>query len=289
MSDRVLVTGGTGFIGAAVVAALRHNGRDVIALSRADGDIASPETLKRHWGKDVTSVVHCAGRTFVPDSWDDPAGFMATNALGTMQVLAFCRSEGARLVHISAYVYGQPESLPIPETAPVRANNPYALSKHIAEQACRFHAEHMDVPVTILRPFNIYGPGQPDKFLIPTIIRQVQSGPTVRVKDLEPRRDYLFLDDLIAAILVALDREHNGLEVMNLGSGTSHSIAELIAIVQAIAGTTWPVASEKSPRIAEISDVRADISQARNLLHWKPRVSLADGIGRLFHHHQKSA
>src|ERR1700733_202598 len=105
MSDRILVTGGTGFIGAAVAAALRRNGRDVIALGRADGDIAAPETLKRHQGKGVTSVVHCAGRTFVPDSWDDPAGFMATNVLGTTQVLEFCRNEGARLVHISAYVY----------------------------------------------------------------------------------------------------------------------------------------------------------------------------------------
>jgi nucleoside-diphosphate-sugar epimerase len=106
---------------------------------------------------------------------------------------------------------------------------------------------------------------------------------------LEPRRDYIFLDDLVAAILAALDREHNGLEIMNLGSGTSHSVAELIAIVQSTAGTSWPVVSEKTPRIAEISDVYADISQARNLLHWMPRVSLADGIGRLFHLRQKPA
>ena len=285
MSDMVLVTGGTGFIGAAVTAALRGRCRDVIALGRTDGDIVSPETLDRHRGKGITSVIHCAGRTFVPDSWKDPAGFMATNAVGTLRALEFCRAEGARLVHISAYIYGQPEKLPIAEDAPVRANNPYAFSKYVAEQTCRFHAERLGVPVTILRPFNIYGPGQRNDFLIPTIIRQVRSGPAVQVKDLEPRRDYIFLDDLVAAILISLDRRNQGLEIVNLGSGTSHSIAELIELVQSVAGTRWPVVSEKTPRISEISDVCADISHAQNLLGWKPRVSMADGIKRLFRLH----
>ena len=277
MSDKVLVTGGTGFIGAAVVAALRQNGREVISLSRADGDIASPDTLKRHQGKDVTSVIHCAGRTFVPDSWDDPAGFMATNALGTMRVLEFCRSENARLVHISAYVYGQPESLPIPETAPVRANNPYALSKYIAEQACRFHAEHMDVPITILRPFNIYGPGQPGQFLVPTILSQLH-GTAIEMLDLEPRRDYVFLSDLVDAILRAEALIAPGCHVLNIGSGQSVSVAEIVAEAQAVAGTSLKLMSRNKKRLNEIPDVVADITAARDVLNWSPRRGLAEGL-----------
>jgi len=277
MSDRVLVTGGTGFIGAAVTAALRQAGRAVIALGRTDGDIADPQTLDRHRGKDITSVIHCAGRTFVPDSWEDPAGFMATNAVGTLRALEFCRTEGARLVHISAYIYGQPEKLPIAEDAPVRANNPYALSKHVAEEACRFHAAHLGMPVTILRPFNIYGPGQPKQFLIPTILAQLQ-GSAIEMLDLEPRRDYVALADLVDAILRAEAIGDGGCRLFNIGSGRSASVAEIVAAAQAVAGTRLNVTSRNKQRPNEIPDVVADITAAQAQLGWEPRVSLPEGL-----------
>ncbi len=277
MSDRVLVTGGTGFIGAAVTASLRAQGRDVIALGRADGDIALPQSLSRHQGQGIASVIHCAGRTFVPDSWDDPAGFLETNAVGTMRVLEFCRGEGARLVHLSAYIYGQPETLPIAESAPIRANNPYAFSKHAAEQACRFHAEHRNVPVTILRPFNIYGLGQPRQFLIPTILAQLR-GPAIEMLDLEPRRDYVFLADLVDAILRAEAPAGPGCRTLNIGSGTSASVAEIVAAAQTVAGTKLNVTSRNRKRVNELADVVADIRAAEAELGWKPRTSLPDGL-----------
>jgi nucleoside-diphosphate-sugar epimerase len=284
MSDKVMVTGGTGFIGAAVTTALRQAGRDVIALGRSDGDIASPETLERHRGKAVTSVVHCAGRTFVPDSWNDPAGFMTTNLLGTLHVLEFCRAEGARLAHLSAYIYGQPEKLPIVESAPVRANNPYALSKHLAEQACRFHAEQFGVPVTILRPFNVYGPGQARQFLIPTILAQLH-GVTIEMLDLEPRRDYVFLEDLVDAILRAEMLTAPGCRIINIGSGKSVSVAEIVAAAQAVAGTSLKVVSRDKKRSNEIPDVVADIAAARDLLDWAPRKGLAEGLKECWRAH----
>ncbi|HJT44555.1 MAG TPA: NAD-dependent epimerase/dehydratase family protein [Rhizomicrobium sp.] len=278
MSNTVLVTGGTGFIGAAVTAALRESGRSVIALGRADGDITSPKTLDRHRGKSVTSVVHCAGRTFVPDSWEYPASFLETNAGGTMRVLEFCRGEGARLVHIGAYIYGRPESLPIAESAPVRANNPYAFSKHVAEEACRFHAEHMGLEVTVLRPFNVYGPGQPEKFLIPTILAQLRHGHSVEMLDLEPRRDYVFLADLVDAVLRAEARAERGYSVFNIGSGISHSVAEIVATAQAVAGTHLKVTSRQQRRAQEIPDVVADITAAKTILNWTPRHNLSAGL-----------
>jgi nucleoside-diphosphate-sugar epimerase len=284
MSNKVLVTGGTGFIGASVTAALRKAGRDVIALGRIDGDIAAPETLSRHGAKGISSVIHCAGRTFVPDSWADPAGFMTTNLLGTLRVLEFCRAEGARLVHLSAYIYGQPERLPIAESAPVRANNPYALSKHMAEQACRFHAEQFGVPVTILRPFNVYGPGQARQFLIPTILEQLH-GTMVEMLDLEPRRDYVFLPDVIDAILRAENLTAPGWRVVNIGSGRSVSVAEIVAAAQAVAGTSLKVVSREKRRSNEIPDVVADITAARDLLDWSPRNDLAEGLKECWRAH----
>jgi nucleoside-diphosphate-sugar epimerase len=278
MGDAVLVTGGTGFIGGAVAAALHAAGRKVVALGRADGDIATARTLACYRDAGITSVVHCAGRTFVPDSWDDPAGFLETNTQGTMRVLEFCHAAGARLTHVSAYVYGQPASLPIAETAPIRANNPYALSKHMAEQACRFHADHMGVAVTVLRPFNVYGPGQPEKFLIPTILAQLRGGRGVEMLDLEPRRDYVFLADLVEAILRAETRSAPGYGVFNIGSGVSHSVAEIVAAAQAVAGTHLKVTSRQERRSQEIPDVVADITAARNVLNWAPRHDLSAGL-----------
>lgn len=277
MSEPVLVTGGTGFIGAAVTAALRESGRKVIALGRTDGDIAAAETLSQHRGKSIASVIHCAARTFVPDSWQDPTGFFQTNTVGTMRVLEFCRGEGARLVHISAYIYGQPETLPIPESAPVRANNPYAFSKHAAEDACRFHSQYTGVPVTILRPFNIYGPGQPGQFLIPAILSQLQ-GSRIEVLDLEPRRDYVYLADLVDAILRAEALALPGCRVLNIGSGRSVSVAEIVAAAQDVAGTRLEVSSRNNRRPHEIPNVVADIRAARDVLNWSPRCGLAEGL-----------
>jgi nucleoside-diphosphate-sugar epimerase len=284
MSDEVLVTGGTGFIGTAVTAALRKAGREAIPLGRSDGDIASAETLSPHRAKGISSVIHCAGRTFVPDSWDDPAGFMTVNLLGTLRVLEFCRAESARLIHLSAYIYGQPEKLPIAESAPVRANNPYALSKQLAEQACRFHAEQFGVPITILRPFNVYGPGQARQFLIPTILAQLH-GTKVKILDLEPRRDYVFLPDLVDAILRAEMLTAPGYRIVNIGSGQSVSVAEIVAAAQVAAGTSLKVVSRKKRRSNEIPDVVADITAARDLLDWSPRNGLAEGLKECWRAH----
>jgi nucleoside-diphosphate-sugar epimerase len=275
---RKLVTGAAGFIGRALVKALAAEGHAVDALARSDGDVADAATWARLPAAE--HVFHLAASTYVPDSWDDPVGFLAANVGGTARALDYCRRSGAHLVFVSAYVYGAPQRLPIREDDAAAPNNPYALSKFLAEQVCAFYAAQMNVPVTVVRPFNIFGPGQRPAFLIPTILAQVRKGETIRVKDLKPRRDYLFVDDLVAALLRTIERPH-GYRLFNLGSGVSHSVQEIIDTVQAAAGTTLPVASEDAQRPNEIPDVRADISRAREQLGWAPRISFAEGIARL--------
>lgn len=274
----VLVTGARGFIGRALCASAGLAPYRVIALSRADGDLADSATLK---GVVPTSrVVHLAGRVSVPESWSNPADFHRANLLSTLNVLEYCCEHDAALVFISAYLYGIPERLPVSETSPPRPNNPYALSKHLAEQACEFYARHRGVSVTVLRPFNIFGPAQRPDFLIPHILRQVAAGDRVVVDDLAPRRDYLFVDDLVEAIVRSLDAkwEH---EVINVGSGRSHSVGELIAAIQDVAQTRLPVVCADKPRHNEIPDVYADIARAEARLGWRPRIGLRDGLERL--------
>ena len=275
---RLLVTGASGFIGVPLVRALEAD-HEIKALRRADGDIAVPETLARI-GK-VDHVFHLAGRSFVPDSWRDPTGFVNTNVAGTTAVLDFCKQAGASITFVSAYVYGQPDHLPIDETHPVRPNNPYAMSKYLAEQVCGFYASQFGVRVTIVRPFNIYGPRQADHFLIPTVVRQLKQGGPIRVLDLAPRRDYLYVDDLVNLLVRTLSPAEAGATVVNAGSGSSISVGELVDTLQSVAGTSLEVLSENKPRHEELSDVRADVSKARDCFGWVPRTSLEDGLQRL--------
>jgi GDP-4-dehydro-6-deoxy-D-mannose reductase len=275
---RLLVTGASGFIGAPLVRALEA-GNEIKALRRADGDIALSETLVGI--RNVDHVFHLAGRSFVPDSWRDPASFVNTNVGGTTAVLDFCRRVGASMTFVSAYVYGQPDRLPIDETHPVRPSNPYAVSKYLAEQVCAFYASQLGVRTTVVRPFNIYGPRQPGHFLIPTVVRQLKNGGPIRVLDLAPRRDYLYVDDLVDLLVRTLDPNQSDYTVVNAGSGSSVSVGELVDRLQTIAGTSLEVLSEDKPRHQELNDVRAAVAKARDCFGWMPRTSLEDGLKRL--------
>jgi nucleoside-diphosphate-sugar epimerase len=270
-----LVSGARGFIGRHLVAELSRPGCSIVAIGSADGDIAEASTWQRL--PPVETVVHLAARSFVPDSWNDPSDFMRVNVLGTCAALDYCRRQGARLVFVSSYLYGKPDHLPISERAPLIATNPYALSKKLAEEACQFHAEHCGVDVTVLRPFNIYGVGQPEHFLVPTILGQLQRGGEIRVKDLDPRRDYVYVRDVVAAIELAA-KAWRGYRVFNIGTGTSHSVAELIDTIQQLWGVQVPVVSSEERRKSEIMDTIADIQAARTELGWEPRYALRDGL-----------
>jgi GDP-4-dehydro-6-deoxy-D-mannose reductase len=274
----MVVTGADGFVGRALVGGLISAGHDVIEMARSQGDVAELET----WAglPTVDHVFHLAGRSYVPDSWHDPASFINANVGGTTRALNYCRSSGAHFVFVSAYIYGIPKRLPIREDDPVNPNNPYALSKVLAERVCEFYAVEMRVPVTVVRPFNIFGPGQRREFLIPTIIEQVLHGDTIHVKDLSPRRDYLEVDDLVSALNKVVEAPQ-GHRVFNIGSGISYSVREMIDVIQTTACTELPIAVDSEPRINEIADVRADITRARTALGWQPRRTFAEGIERL--------
>lgn len=272
MADRILVTGASGFVGRHLVAALEASGFSVLRHSSADGDIA---TARLSYA-DVCHVYHLAARSFVPDSWERPREFYQTNVIGTVNVLEFCRRTKASVTVISSYVYGQPSFLPISEEHPLAAVNPYGHTKILAEETTAWYTEHFGVCAAIIRPFNIYGPGQSGEFLIPTLLQQALSRECsqIRVRDARPRRDYLFVSDLIALLL----RLPGKTGVYNAGSGVSVSVAEVAAVINDVLGTAKPLVSEQDERRAEVMKVVADITKARRELGWEPEVSLADGL-----------
>jgi UDP-glucose 4-epimerase len=274
MKNEILVTGATGFLGRHLVVALESQGYTVRQHSSADGDIAR-EPLSM---EGVSRIFHLAAKSFVPDSWLNPQAFYETNVMGTVNVLEHCRHNQAALTFISSYVYGQPQRLPIAETHPLAAANPYAHTKILAEDTARFYEERFGLDLVIVRPFNIYGPGQTGPFLIPSIVRQVLD-PTVkeiRVQDLRPRRDYIYIADAIDLLVGTLRPGTKG--VFNLGSGRSANVAEIVELANRAAGTGKPVVSAGVERPGEIMDVVADTSRAAAHLDWRPKTPLAEGI-----------
>ena len=273
---RLLVTGGHGFIGCHLVPALTAQGHEILAPTRYELDIVSgpwPETKIDH-------VVHLAALSSVVESWKDPTQFNRINVLGTFNVLDYCRRQDASLTYVSGYVYGIPKSLPLSESAPAEPSNPYALSKFMAEEACRFYAAHYGLHISVLRPFNVYGPGQESSFVIPRIIEQAID-PTIasiKVKDLSPRRDYVFIDDVVAAIQLTLAPK--GYALYNVGSGRSHSVEEIIHSVLLAAGSQKAYYSTEEKRQNEVEDVVADCAALSRACGWKPRISLEEGIRR---------
>jgi nucleoside-diphosphate-sugar epimerase len=276
--SRIVVTGAGGFIAGYLLPRLRADGHDVVELGRAQGDVADARTWRDLAPADI--VVHLAGRSFVPDSWKTPDEYLRVNLLGTQAALDYCRRHEARLVLTSSYLYGLPARLPISEDAPVEATNPYALSKLLAEQLATFYAAHCGVPSTTLRLFNVYGARQSAHFLIPTIVRQVEAGEIVRVKDLAPRRDYVHVSDVVDAIARTCAGPAPG-RVYNLGSGVSHSVGEVIAAIQKVWGTALDVICDDARRPGEIPETLADISAARRDLGWQPGVTLDEGLRQM--------
>ena len=188
-----------------------------------------------------------------------------------------CRKNNCNMTFISSYVYGEPEYLPIDEKHHLKSYNPYTQSKIIAEEICDFYRKNYRFKITVLRPFNVYGPGQKEVFLIPEIIKQLISSEKgiIEVDDLGPKRDYIYIDDLIDALILSINSED---DIYNIGSGYSISVEEIIKIAIKKSGIEKKYHSRNIKRKNEIYDVVADISKIKNKLHWSLKTPFEKGI-----------
>jgi nucleoside-diphosphate-sugar epimerase len=274
---RVLITGMTGSIGQELKKKLQDHGHAVVGEKSHFKRIQQEDYFDQiEQPEDIDVVYHLAAKSFVPDSWNHPAEYTETNVLGTNRVLEFCRTFKAKIVLVSSYAYGIPQYLPIDEKHPVSAANPYALSKLMAEELCQFYGAHYQVPFTIVRPFNVYGAKGNKKLLIPEIIEQIERGKEIEVKDLVPKRDYIFINDLIDLLIRLMEDQQN--EIYNAGSGESLSVAEVIKVCQRVWGTDLPIISNDVSRQNEIPETQADMTKVKEKLSWSPSFSFEAGI-----------
>ena len=274
MNKNILITGAKGFIGQHLVLNLVKNKRKIIQIARNYGDLSKEKT----WNKmpKANIVVHLASKTFIPDSWNNPLEFFNTNINSTILALEYCVKRKAKLILMSSYLYGNTKKIPTNEKVQVNIDNPYHLSKKICEDICKIYSKKYNLKITILRLFNTYGKMQKNSFLIPSIIHQIKNKKIIKVDNLSTKRDFLYIDDLIEAIVksISLDKKFT---ILNIGSGKSYSVKEIVKIMQKIMKSNLKVKG-KSPRPHEIFNTLADIKKAKKNLNWEPKWSLKQGL-----------
>ena len=284
---RILVTGSRGFVGKNLVEELKRQDADVLTLTEHDGrriDIRDQQRVEAIINKirniDIDIVYHLAAITSVPFSFENPGETYEVNVFGTLNILELCRSCNAeKIVFASSYVYGQPQYLPIDEKHPLQPTNPYARSKILGEELCSAYNTDFGVKCIILRPFNIYGVGQGKNFLIPSIIAQLRYG-KIELKDPEPKRDFIYISDVIDAYIKAV--EFNGdFDVFNIGYGKSYNVKEIVDKIIYLYGKDVKVKYSGERRKNEIMDTVADIKKAEEKLGWKPSVEIDNGLGNI--------
>ena len=277
MTETILVTGSEGFIGKYLVSRLQRDGNKVISFSRTLGNnLLLEDPFHKFLGQGIETVFHLAAHSINSESWDNPNIFYQSNTLGTQKVLEFCRKTGTRLIYLSSYIYGKPRYLPVDETHPANPHSPYTHSKWLGEEICRFYAQNFQVPCSIIRPFNIYGPSQSDRFLIPHIISDFQKFKVINVENLESRRDFLFISDLVEA-LIAVYCQKRPFEIYNVGYGQSYSVAEIIQQLEQIVGQKITIHNSNRLRRGEILEITAGSRLIKERL-WNPRISLSEGL-----------
>lgn len=279
---KIGITGANGFVGKHLQKSLIKQGFDIELITRQNGyDILDLEGLKSL--PKLDTIIHLAAKSYVPDAYKDPQSFFETNVSGTNNILEIARRDDAKFIFLSSYAYGNPEQIPTPESHRLVAANPYAASKILGEDLCNYYKEFFDLNTFILRPFNIYGPGQGDHFLIPKIIRQAQEG-AISLFDSTPKRDYVHVLDVVSAIIACVNcNEDHDNHIYNIASGTSHSVADVVdLVVKEFPKDDIAVHYAGSDRPNEIMETIGDISKAYESLKWKPKYDLELGFQEYF-------
>jgi NAD dependent epimerase/dehydratase len=304
----VLITGANGFIGSHLTEELVRRGFRTRALveynsfnswgwldgSAKDirdsievvaGDVRDPHAM-REAVRGCDLVLHLAALIAIPYSYVAPQSYVDTNITGTLNLLQAARDEGvARFVQTStSEVYGTARFVPITEEHPLQGQSPYAASKIAADQmALSFHRS-FGLPVSVIRPFNTYGPRQSARAVIPTIISQILGGKDcIRLGSLHPTRDFNFVRDVAAGFIAVAEAEKAVGEVINVGSNFEISIGDTVRVIAEVIGRDVAVEQDDQrlrPALSEVERLWADNSRAAALAGWSPAYGGADGFRR---------
>jgi len=305
---KVLVTGADGFIGSHLVEALVRQGIAVRAFVLYNsfnswgwldkcakdvkggfevfsGDIRDPHGVKEAM-KGCDAVLHLAALIAIPYSYHSPDTYVDTNIKGTLNVLQAARNLGVeRVVHTStSEVYGTAQFVPITELHPLQGQSPYSATKIAADQLAYSFYASFNLPVTIIRPFNTYGPRQSARAVIPAIITQIANGQRqIKLGATSPTRDFNYVKDTVDGFIAALNSSQGLGEVVNIGSNFEISIGDTVELIAQVMNVDIELISDEMryrPANSEVERLWADNSKAEKTYQWKPNYAGREGFKR---------
>ncbi|OAS14519.1 NAD-dependent 4,6-dehydratase LegB [Paenibacillus oryzisoli] len=307
-NKKILVTGADGFIGSHLTEELIRRGHDVRAfvlynsfnswgwLDQAPndikgsldvfaGDIRDPYGVKVAV-KSCDVVLHLAALIAIPYSYHSPDTYIDTNVKGTLNVIQAARElEVQKVVHTStSEVYGTAQFVPITEQHPLRGQSPYSASKIGADQIAMSFYDSFSLPVSIIRPFNTYGPRQSARAVIPTIITQIANGLTnIKLGALNTTRDFNFVKDTVDGFISVAQSDQSLGEVINIGSNFEISIGETVELIAEVMNEKVKVNTDEMrirPEKSEVERLWADNAKAKRILGWEPKYGGREGFKR---------
>ncbi len=305
-NKKILVTGADGFIGSHLTEYLLSLGCDVRAfvyynsfnswgwldtldakakksLDIVMGDIRDPHGVN-HAVKGCDVILHLAALIAIPYSYHSPDAYVETNIRGTLNLLQAARAHGiSKFVHTStSEVYGSAQTVPIDESHRLRGQSPYAATKIGADQLAMSFYDSFDLPVSIIRPFNTYGPRQSARAIIPTVITQIASGyKQLKLGYLLPTRDFNYVADTVRGFVAVAESDRTVGEVSNVGSGYEISIGRLVKRIVKLMNAKIKIISDDKrmrPAKSEVERLCCDASKVRKLTGWKPQKPGIDGL-----------
>lgn len=306
MKQKILVTGADGFIGSHLVEQLLDYGYEVKAfvyynsfntwgwvdtfskeqknkLEIFVGDIRDPYAV-REAVKGVDAIMHLAALIAIPFSYYAPDTYVDTNIKGTLNVLNAARDEGNKRVLITSTseVYGTAQYVPIDEKHPFQGQSPYSATKIGADRLAESFYKSFELPVSIVRPFNTFGPRQSARAVIPTIITQLLSGITeIKLGSLEPTRDFNYVKDTVNGFIEILKSERTIGEEINIATQREVSIGDLAnELINQINPNARIVCDEERlrPEKSEVERLLGSNKKIMELTNWKPNYSLEEGL-----------
>ena len=302
---RVLITGAGGFIGshlaerlaqlgARIRCFLRYNSQGSLGWLSASplrqefeimhGDIRDYESVVEA-AKDADIIFHLAALIGIPYSYHSPRSYVQTNIEGTLNVLeAARRHETERLICTStSEVYGSALYVPIDENHPLQGQSPYSATKIGADKIAESYHLSFDLPVSIARPFNTYGPRQSSRAVIPTIITQALAQPSVKLGNMHTTRDFNFVSDIVEGFIAIAETPATIGKTLNIGSGTETSIRDLTDVIFELIGAKCPVEIDESrlrPEASEVDRLCASSLLLSELTTWRQKIALREGLTR---------
>jgi len=309
MKTNILVTGGAGFIGSALVRELLTDKNNQVIVydtlelgsikylppkgkwSLVQGDILDTklldEIIKRY---KIREVYHLAARPFIPEGYVMPRKMIEVNTIGTLNVMLAClKHQVAKVMHYStSEVYGTAQYIPMDEEHPTIPHSMYAVAKLGADRLCHVLYKEKGLPVIILRQFNCYGPRETHPYIIPEVIAQLSKSNELNLGNITARRDFTYVDDAVKGEIMIMKSNAFG-EVFNIGSNVAYTMQELVYMIADIMGKNVTIIRDmKRYRPYDVMHLQTRYDKMHKITGWNPTTDIMTGLAKTVKWYEKN-